>query len=1050
MRVFYGLIITAVILMIGACALKAYKKEGALARVVFLYELGAFICGIIFLVYTYVPGITITVLCKGLIMASFDWLLILLMYYTQYYTGMFKGIMGVKVFMIAYSLLETVAFLINTWTRWIFDITDISDDQIIVQFAKGNVLGRLHYVFAYGIMLLLILSYIVMVERMSRFYRFRYFAILILLLAASLLDIMTTWSDSIYDMSMAAFGIMSVLIYYLTYSYVPNELIENTFSLIIRDMNSGIICFDNAGRCIYCNGIVKEMYSINDNINEVEHNYASWLHTQTEHDNKKFRQTISVGDERRSFDISYNRVYDDKHNFICDYFIFNDRTEAVELLEYEKFRATHDNLTGLLNKEQFYEETANVVRNDRNHTYCLVCSNIKDFKLVNELFGIEKGDEIIKMQAELIKASSESGYICGRIQNDRFAVCMPKDSFKNEIMQNSIVSMQDRFNNASFKIRVVVGVYDIEDVDEPVSNMCDKAFIASETIKNNYETNIAYYDDKLLKRTLEERRVISEFEGAIEKKEFKMFLQPQVNTHGKAYGAEALVRWQHPERGLLSPFFFIDILETTGLIYKLDMYMWECAAAKLSEWKKKGDTVHYISVNISTKDFYLIDVYEVITSIVKKYDIEPKMLKLEITETALMSDLKKNMEVIKSLRDYGFKIEIDDFGSGYSSLNMLKDISADVLKIDMKFLDGSGDDGRSENILASVVRMAKWLNMPVVAEGAERKEQVSFLHSIGCEYVQGFYFARPMPVKKYEKLLYEQPYFEDDETRRTSNDTNAIWTANMQMEMIFSNMMQAAAIYEYSDGNIEVVRVNDAYFDMFGYHDTDRVHKEIEGSIDHVDRERFMDTFAQVVENQSTAECEVKRFLESGREIWIKLRLKYINRVGERHIIFGCIDDITVQREMDNELAKYRLALMEEEVNEKIMLVVDDMEINRASLESIFETDYRILQAGDGEEALRILEEQNYKVDMILLDLMMPGMNGQTFMQERKNDPRILNIPVVIITADDTTEQQVLTMELGASDYIVKPFIPEIVTRRVQNVWDSTRRKKEVLQEHHK
>lgn len=148
-------------------------------------------------------------------------------------------------------------------------------------------------------MLLLILSYLVMVKRMSRFYRFRYFAILILLFATFLLDIMTTWSDSIYDMSMVAFGIMSVLIYYLTYSYVPNELIENTFSLIIRDMNSGIICFDNAGRCIYCNGIVKEMYSITDNINEVEHNYASWLQTQTEHDNKKFRQTISGGEREK-------------------------------------------------------------------------------------------------------------------------------------------------------------------------------------------------------------------------------------------------------------------------------------------------------------------------------------------------------------------------------------------------------------------------------------------------------------------------------------------------------------------------------------------------------------------------------------------------------------------------------------------------------------------------------------------------------------------------------------------------------------------------------
>ena len=470
----------------------------------------------------------------------------------------------------------------------------------------------------------------------------------------------------------------------------------------------------------------------------------------------------------------------------------------------------------------------------------------------------------------------------------------------------------------------------------------------------------------------------------------------------------------------------------------------------LAGWRDEGRKIFPVSVNISRVSLYNPKIVDVICGLTEKYNIPPEWLQLELTESAYTGNPKAIKEMMEQLQKKGFSILMDDFGSGYSSLNVLKDIAVDVLKIDMKFLDGSGDDGRSENILASVVRMAKWLNMPVVAEGAERKEQVSFLHSIGCEYVQGFYFARPMPVKEYEKLLYEQPYFEDDETRGTSNDTNAIWTANMQMEMIFSNMMQAAAIYEYSDGNIEVVRVNDAYFDMFGYHDTDRVHKEIEGSIDHVDRERFMDTFAQVVENQSTAECEVKRFLESGREIWIKLRLKYINRVGERHIIFGCIDDITVQREMDNELAKYRLALMEEEVNEKIMLVVDDMEINRASLESIFETDYRILQAGDGEEALRILEEQNYKVDMILLDLMMPGMNGQTFMQERKNDPRILNIPVVIITADDTTEQQVLTMELGASDYIVKPFIPEIVTRRVQNVWDSTRRKKEVLQEHQK
>lgn len=751
MKVFYGLVIAAVILMIGACALGARKRKGVLARVVFLYELGAFICGIIFAVYTYVPGITITVLCKGLIMACFDWLLVLLMYYTQYYTGMFKGVLAVKLFMIAYASFETVSFIINTWSRWIFDITDISHDQIIVEFVQSNVISKLHYVFAYGTVLLLLLSYIVMVEKISRFYRFRYFVILISLFAAFLLDVLTIWSNSIYDMSMVVFGVMSILIYYFTFQYVLNELIENTFSLIIRDMNSGIICFDNTGRCIYCNGIVKGIYGITDDVGMVEAKYLKWINSQEEHVSKKFRQIIGTGDNQKSFDVVYNRIFDDKGNFICDYFMFNDRTDADRLIEHEKYRATHDKLTGLLNKEQFYEETARAIRGDRERKYCLVCSNIKDFKLVNELFGIEKGDEIIKMQAGLIKDTSESDYICGRIQSDRFAICMPKESFKNEIMQNSIGSMQSRFNNASFKIRVVVGVYDIEDVDEPVSNMCDKAFIASETIKNNYEANIAYYDDKLLKRTLEERRVIGEFEGALERKEFKMFLQPQVDANGKAYGAEALVRWQHPERGLLSPFFFIDILEATGLIYKLDMYMWEAAAAKLSEWKKNGDNEHHISVNISTKDFYLIDVYEVITSIVKKYDIEPRLLKLEITETALMSDLKKNMEVIKSLREYGFKIEIDDFGSGYSSLNMLKDISADVLKIDMAFLRATENEVKGQDILETIISLGGKLGMEVITEGVETEKQLLMLSEMGCHIFQGYYFSKPIPVDEFEE-----------------------------------------------------------------------------------------------------------------------------------------------------------------------------------------------------------------------------------------------------------------------------------------------------------
>ena len=280
--------------------------------------------------------------------------------------------------------------------------------------------------------------------------------------------------------------------------------------------------------------------------------------------------------------------------------------------------------------------------------------------------------------------------------------------------------------------------------------MCDKANIASETIKNSYQKYVAYYNNELLERSIEERRIIGEFEKAIDNNEFVMFLQPQVDYKGKAYGAEALVRWQHPDRGLLSPAVFIDVLEKAGLIYKLDRYMWEKAAEKLGEWKRKGYTQYHISVNISTKDFYLVDVYETFTGLADKYNINPDKLKLEITETALMSDFEKNMEIIRRLQKYGFKIEIDDFGSGYSSLNMLKDISADVLKIDMGFLRASENELKGRDILESIISLAGKLGMEVITEGVEKESQVHMLKDMGCNMFQGYFFSKPVQVKEFE------------------------------------------------------------------------------------------------------------------------------------------------------------------------------------------------------------------------------------------------------------------------------------------------------------
>lgn len=753
MRLMYSLLIIIEIVLLGICAVKSINKKGKLAKIVLYYEAVAFIAGVFFWIYTYVPGINITTFCKGVTFACYDWLVILLMYYTQYYTGLFKGVWAVKITMMLYSAIDSFVMIANTWTHNVFTISEITKGEIVVDYVKTSFFYQAHFIYNYVVIIVILISFIFMIAKSSRFYSFRYQVIFIALFSGFVLDLATVSSQSIYDLSTPIYGFMSMIIYYLTLSYVPNELIENTLSLIIKDMNSGIVCFDIHGRCIYCNDILRELYGIGHDYEEMEKEYRKWIQSIEENrkDSMKMETSIYQNGKKKYYEIVYKRTYDDKQNQVCDYFIFNDRTEDVVSLEHEKYRASHDILTGLLNKEQFYIETAKLIKENRDVKYCLVCSNIKDFKFVNELFGIEKGNEILKKQAEYMKNFIGEDSLAARLHADRFAMCMPRIRFDEDLINEAITGIQEAFKNSSFHMHIFVGVYDIHDVEERVSIMCDKANLASETIKNEYKSSVAYYTEHLLEKSIEERKIIGEFDRALDNEEFVMFLQPQVDVSGKPFGSEALVRWQHPDKGLLAPGVFIDVLEKTGFVYRLDRYMWDKAVKQLAEWKKRGINDYHISVNISTKDFYLIDVYETFVGLVEKYDIDPKLLKLEITETALMSDFNKNMVIIKRLQKYGFDIEIDDFGSGYSSLNMLKDISADVLKIDMAFLRATENEVKGQDILETIISLGGKLGMEVITEGVETDKQLLMLTEMGCHIFQGYYFSKPIPVEEFEQ-----------------------------------------------------------------------------------------------------------------------------------------------------------------------------------------------------------------------------------------------------------------------------------------------------------
>lgn len=740
--------------LLGICADRARRKNGELAKSVWVYEMAACACAILFTMYVYTSNPQVATMLKSLLMAGVDWLLLLLIDFTQRYTEQFKEVRFIRNAMIVYASLDTLFALANIWSKQIFYVEITADAQKQIYYGTWQYVRMMHSIYTMGIIVIMLLTYCVVILKTSRFYRIRYTMIGLAFLLDGIASIFAVRIRGEYNLSFVFFSITSVVIYYFSLCYVPNELLQKTFALLIQESNSGIICFDNLGRCIYCNDVVKELCQIGEDLGTIERQYRKWYTGNKENfvQSSIIYHTAYEGKEGkdRKFEIVVTQLHDEKDVVVGVCFTFYDRTKEQEKLEYEQYRATHDSLTGMLNKEQFYKETYQLLHKYSDESFYILYTNIESFKFVNDIFGIAKGDEILCRQAESMENHGTEKVLCARLQGDHFAMCIPKSEFSTERISDAIQKIEEEFTSNVFHLRIYAGVYEVRDIEEPISIMCDKANIAGGTIKNNYQKRIAFYNTVQLVQSLREKSILGEFEHALNREEFAMFLQPQVDAEGKVQGAEALVRWVHPEKGVVAPGRFMDTLEKTGLVYKLDKYMWEKAAQKLKEWKQRK-IPYYISVNISTKDFFFLDIYETFVQLIEQYEIEPERLKLEITETTLMSDFKENMKILGKLQVYGFQIEIDDFGSGYSSLNMLRNIKANVLKIDRDFLVATENEVRDQDILQSIVGLAEKIGMSVIVEGVETKKQLEMLISMGCRLFQGYYFSKPLSIEKFEE-----------------------------------------------------------------------------------------------------------------------------------------------------------------------------------------------------------------------------------------------------------------------------------------------------------
>ena len=412
-------------------------------------------------------------------------------------------------------------------------------------------------------------------------------------------------------------------------------------------------------------------------------------------------------------------------------------------------------LTAIARKEDFLQHLQDFLDTHKTEKWCVAAIDVEHFRLYNELYGTEQGNALLNtLASHLLDYQKTSGRPVGYWGNDDFFLCLPDDRVQQ---QDIVITLQTCVNpnHQDVAFFLALGLCPVSEHPEAdAAALCNYAQIAVMN-PDHSGSGIHRFAPAMLDSLKAQQQLLSELEHALDNHEFTFFLQPKCNSMTRAIvGMEALVRWNHPTRGCVQPSEFMPLLENTGLITRLDQYIWEAVCQTLQKWQAGGSNLVPVSVNVSVVDIVNLDVPQIFSDLVEKYQLEPKLLLAEITETMLAENSSVVENAIQGLHRKGFSVMMDDFGSGYSSLNMLKDTNVDAIKLDMKLIDmNQQNHSKGVQIVESVINMAHRLNLPIIAEGVETPEQVSMLQAADCLYTQGYYFFKPMPIENAEKLL---------------------------------------------------------------------------------------------------------------------------------------------------------------------------------------------------------------------------------------------------------------------------------------------------------
>ncbi len=559
-----------------------------------------------------------------------------------------------------------------------------------------------------------------------------------------------------------------------------------------------------------------------------------------------------------------------------------------------------DDLTGLLLDREFYA-LARQRLPALAGKWCVVALDIENFKLFCDWHGQQSGNLLLAQIGEILgRLERETGGLAGYRGQDDFELLIPYDAARIGLLFEELQRVIEAQGD-SVGFLPMLGICMVEGSEDEIMELYNRAALTAEQIKGDFKNRIQVYDPDVHKRNTEEYQILSEFQKGLDNHEIFFCLQPQCRvSSGRIVGAESLARWRTAEGRIIPPARFVPILEKHGIVTNLDKYIWDGVCAWLRRWIDAGNTPVPISVNVSQIDIFSIDVPDFFNGLLEKYRLPARLIKIEITESAYVEDTAAVRETVRRLRSLGFLVLMDDFGSGYSSLNMLRSLNVDIIKLDAQFLHISQNESRKGiSILESIVNMAKTMAIPVIVEGVETIEQINFLADLGCRYMQGYYFYRPMPVEEFENLIADPRNVDLNGFEFKANDqfhTREFLDENLVSDVMLNNILGPVAIYRWNGNSVDIIRYNQQFYQMVGIeiNQLEARRMAIEQFMHPEDREKFFRLLERAVADRlNGARAVVRVYKPNGALAWISLQMYFMEENEQGVHFYGASEDVT-------------------------------------------------------------------------------------------------------------------------------------------------------------